>query len=62
MGPVENPAGTIAPMIVLLVTKKVAAVPLNETAEALVKLTPVILTVVPGAVLVGVKLVMLAGK
>ena len=54
--------GTIAPIVVLFVTTKDAAVPLKETAEAFVKFNPVILTVVPGAELVGVKLTMFAGK
>ena len=62
IGPVEKPAGTVAPIVVLFVTTKEAAVALNVTAEALVKFTPVILTLVPGAVLVGVNVVMLAGK
>jgi hypothetical protein len=62
IGPVENPAGTIAPIVVLFVTTKEAVVPLKETADAFVKFTPVILTVVPKAEFVGVKLAMLAGK
>ena len=62
IGPVERPAGTIAPMVVLFVTTKGATVPLKETAEAFVKFTPVILTLVPGAELVGVNVVMFAGR
>ena len=63
IGPVEAVAGTTAPIIVLFVTTKlVAGAPPIVTAEAFVKFTPVILTVDPGRLLVGVKLVMLAGK
>jgi len=50
---------TTALRVVLFVTTKLAAgVPLNETALALVKLVPVIITLVPGTPWFGVKLVM----
>lgn len=62
IGPVDAPAGTTAPMVVLLVTTKLAAgVPLNRTAVALVKLTPVMVTFVPGKPCVGAKLVTAGG-
>jgi hypothetical protein len=49
IGPVVTPTGTTALIVVLLVTTKLAAgVPLNDTADAFVKLVPVIRTVVPG--------------
>ena len=63
IGPVTTPAGTTAPMVVLLLTTKPdALVPLKETAVAPVKLLPVILTVEPAALFVGVKLVIDGGR
>ena len=63
MTPEATPGGATAPMVVLFVTAKLeAGIPLKLTAEAFVKLTPVILTIVPAAPLAGVKLVMLAGR
>ena len=62
MGPDVTPLGAFAPIVVLFVTlKSVDVMPLNKTAEALVKLTPLIWTRVFTAPLVGVKLMMLAG-
>jgi hypothetical protein len=55
-GPVVAPAGTVAWIAVLDVTVKVAAVPLNRTAEAPVKFVPLIVTLAPVGPLVGVKL------
>jgi len=53
----------MAPMVVLFVQAKlVAGIPLKVTAEALVKLLPVILTRVPAAPLLGVKLMIEAGR
>jgi len=50
-------------MTVLLATAKaLAGILLKLTAEAFVKFLPLIWTMVPTAPLVGVKLVMLAGK
>lgn len=62
IGPEMMPAGTTAPIVVLLVTKKVAAVPLKLTAVVFVKLFPVILTVVPVPPPIGVKVEILGGK
>ena len=50
MGPVKTSEGTTAPIVVLLViVKPTAGVPLKETAVAPRKLTPVIRTVVKAA-------------
>lgn len=58
MVPVEAPVGTTAVIFVELETVKLlAAVPLNLTDEAPVKLVPVNVTVIPTTPLVGVKLV-----
>ena len=46
-GPVVAPAGTVAWIAVSEVTVKVAPKPLNATAEAPVKLVPLIVTNVP---------------
>lgn len=54
IGPAVAPAGTLAVMRVDEFTLKVAATPLNVTAVAAVKLAPEIVTLVPGAPLVGV--------
>jgi hypothetical protein len=63
MMPEVTPTGAIAPMVVLFVTKKlVAGIPLKVTVEALVKLFPVIFTIVPAAPFVGVKLMIEAGR
>jgi len=56
IGPVVAPEGTVAVMLVLLPTVKLADVPLNLTAVAPVKLVPVIVTLVPTAPEVGLKL------
>ncbi len=57
MRPVVAPAGTVAVIRVEELTVKFALTPLNRTAVAPVKFVPVMVTVVPGAPLVGVKLV-----
>jgi len=63
MIPEVTPTGAIAPIVVLFVTtNEVAGRPLKLTAEASVKLLPVILTIVPAGPTFGVKLLMLAGK
>ncbi len=63
IGPVTTPAGTLAPMVVLLVIwKLVAGTPPKVMFVVPMKLFPVIFTVVPGGLLVGVKLVIAAGK
>ena len=54
MGPLVAPEGTVVVICVSDVTVNVAAVPLNATAVAPVKLLPVIVTAVPGAPLDGV--------
>lgn len=59
IGPLVVPAATVAVIWVLLFTvKALAAVPLNATAVAPVRLTPVIVTGVPVPPEVGEKLVM----
>jgi hypothetical protein len=58
IGPVVAPVGTVAEICVALLTVNVALVPLNFTDVAPVKPVPVIVTDVPTAPLVGVKLVM----
>ena len=63
MGPVIGLAGTTALIELLLVTvKSDAATPLKPILEASTKLVPRIVTLAPGAALVGVKLVILAGR
>ena len=63
MIPELTPAGATAPIVLLFVTVKlVAGMPLKLTAEAPVKLVPVILTIVPAAPFVGVNPVMTAGR
>jgi len=61
IGPVEAPLGTVAAIEVDEFTVKLALVPLNRTAEAPVKLVPLIVTVVPTPPLVGEKLVIVGG-
>ena len=56
--PVVAPAGTVAVIFVSELTVKVAALPLNFTDVAPVRVVPVMVTEVPTAPLVGVKLVM----
>jgi len=54
--PVVAPAGTVAVMVVAFTTLKVvAAMPLNCTAEALVRFVPVRVILAPTPALVGVK-------
>jgi hypothetical protein len=57
MGPVVIPVGTRAVIFVDETTVNVVAVPLNVTEVAPVKFVPAIVTFVPGAPVVGVKLV-----
>jgi hypothetical protein len=59
IGPVVAPAGAVACIVVSEVTVKLAALPLNVTAVAPVKLVPLIVTLVPTRPFVGVKLVMI---
>jgi len=54
--PVVAPAGTLVVIWVALCTVKVAEVPLKESADVPVKFAPVMVTLVPEAPLVGVKL------
>src|SRR5437016_2943895 len=61
MVPVVAPVGTVAVICVAELTVKVAFDPLKFTAEALVKLAPVITTLAPTPPLVGEKLVMEGG-
>ena len=61
IGPVTNPAGTVAPIVVLLVTSKSeASVPLKLTVDAPIKFRPCMVMRVPVGELVGLKLLMLA--
>src|SRR5437879_11659594 len=57
MGPVVAPAGTVACITVAEFTVKLALTPLNRTAVAVVKLVPLMVTLVPTDPLVGAKLV-----
>jgi len=59
--PVVAPEGTVAVIFVDEVTENVAETPLNFTAEALVKVLPVMTTVVPTRPDVGEKLVIWGG-
>jgi hypothetical protein len=61
IGPVIAPAGTVAVIAVAEFTVKLALVPLNITAVAPVKFVPLIVTLVPTAPLLGVKLVTVGG-
>lgn len=56
IGPVVAPDGTLVLIWVLLTTLNDADVPLNFTAEAPLKLLPLMVTEVPAAPLVGEKL------
>jgi hypothetical protein len=51
------PAGTVAVILIDVLTMKAPAVPLNVTADAPAKLTPFIVTLVPTTPLAGAKLV-----
>src|SRR5438046_5154850 len=61
IGPLVAPAGTVAVIAVAELTVKLALVPLNSTAEAPVKLVPLMVTLVPTGPLPGVKLVIVGG-
>src|SRR5437763_1155839 len=61
IGPLETPAGTVAVIAVAEPTVKLALVPLNSTAEAPVKLVPLMGTLVSTAPLRGVKLEIVGG-
>ena len=61
-GPVVAPAGTVVVTVPELLTVKVAATPLNETAVAPVKFAPVIVTPVPARPKVGAKETMEGAK
>jgi hypothetical protein len=58
IGPVGAPEGTVAVIVPELLTVNVAALPLNETAVAPVKVVPLIVTPVPAGPEVGAKEVM----
>src|SRR5256712_6691049 len=59
--PVVAPVGTIVQIAASEITEKLAAIPLKLAAVAAVKLAPLIVTPVPTAPLVGVKLVIVGG-
>src|SRR5436190_2216943 len=61
IGPLVAPAGTVVVIAVAEFTVKLALVPLNSTAEAPVKLVPLIVTLVPTGPLSGGKLVIVGG-
>src|SRR5947207_3087177 len=61
IGPLVAPAGTVAVIAVAEPTVKLALVPLNSTAEAPVKLVPLMVTLAPTGPLAGVKLVIVGG-
>jgi hypothetical protein len=61
IGPVAAPAGTVAVIVVAEFTVKLALVPLNSTAVAVVKFVPLIVTLVPTGPLLGVKLATVGG-
>jgi len=61
IGPVVEPVGTVAVIVVAEATVKLALAPLNSTALAPVKLVPLIVTLVPTGPLAGVKLVTVGG-
>ena len=63
IGPVTIVAGTVAPIVVLLLTLKlVAGVPLNDTALAPIKFVPEITIRLPAGLLLGENRVMKAGR
>ena len=59
--PVVAPAGTVARIDVAEFTVKLALAPLNATTVALVKLVPLMVTLLPTSPLAGVKLVIVGG-
>src|SRR2546427_13290492 len=61
IGPVVAPAGTLAVIVVAEPTVKLALVPLNSTAVAVVKFVPLIVTLVPTGPLAGAKLAIVGG-
>src|SRR6266480_1358738 len=61
IGPLVAPAGTVVVIAVAEFTVKLALVPLNSTAEAPVKLVPLMVTLVPTGPLLGVKLEIVGG-
>src|SRR5438046_2660309 len=61
IGPLVAPAGTVAVIAVAEFTVKLALVPLNSTAEAPVKLVPLMVTLAPTGPLPGVTLVIVGG-
>src|SRR6267143_1359806 len=61
IGPVAAPAGTVAVIAVSEFAVKLALVPLNRTAVAVVKFVPLIVTLVPTGPLAGVKLAIVGG-
>src|SRR5436190_17947284 len=61
IGPLVAPAGTVAVIAVAELAVKLALVPLNSTAEAPVKLVPLMVTLVPTGPLPGLKLVIVGG-
>ena len=61
IGPVVAPDGTLAVICVSETVVSVAGVPLKVTDEALARCSPVIVTLVPTAPALGVKLVIVGG-
>src|SRR6267378_2626382 len=61
MGPEAAPAGTVAVIALAELTVKLALVPLNRTAVAVLKFVPLIVTLVPTGPLAGVKLAIVGG-
>jgi hypothetical protein len=61
IGPLAAPAGTVAVIVLAEFTLKPALVPLNSTAVAVLKLVPLIVTLVPTGPLPGVKLETVGG-
>ena len=61
MYPLVAPAGTVAVMLLAVLVCTAAGVPLNSTTGAAPKLYPLIVTLVPGAPSVGLKVVTTVG-
>ena len=55
--PLFTPTGTVAEMLLLLITEKLAAAPFTFTAVAPVKFLPLMVTLAEGAPVLGEKLV-----
>src|SRR4051812_17300401 len=61
IGPVTAPTGAVALIFVSELTLKFALMPLKRTAEALLNLVPLMVTVAPTAPFAGVKFAMVGG-